>query len=34
MLPWWVAIIALSFGGVFGFFIAVLIFADERDDRP
>lgn len=34
MLPWWVMLIALIAGVALGLFMAALLIADERDDRP
>lgn len=34
MVPWWVAIMMLIGGVVLGLFMAALLIADERDDRP
>lgn len=34
MVPWWVAIMMLISGVVLGLFMAALLIADERDDRP
>ena len=34
MLPWWVMLIALIAGVALGLFMATLLIADERDDRP
>lgn len=34
MLPWWAMLIALIAGVALGLFMAALLIADERDDRP
>ena len=34
MVPWWVMLIALIAGVALGLFMAALLIADERDDRP
>ena len=34
MLPWWVAVIFMIMSAVFGMFIAAVLLAGERDDRP
>ena len=34
MVPWWVAIMMLIGGVVLGLFMAAMLIADERDDRP
>lgn len=34
MLPWWAALLLFIGGAVFGMFIATILIAEERDDRP
>lgn len=34
MLPWWVSLAAFIGGAALGLFMAALLIADERDDRP
>ena len=34
MLPWWVVLIAWIAVVALGLFMAALLIADERDDRP
>ena len=34
MLPWWVALLLMIGSAVFGMFIAAVLIAGERDDRP
>ena len=34
MVPWWVAALMFIGGGAMGLFMAALLIADERDDRP
>lgn len=34
MLPWWVALLFMIGGAVFGMLIAAVLIAEERDDRP
>ena len=34
MVPWWVLMLAFLAGAALGLFMAALLIADERDDRP
>ena len=34
MIPWWVCVIAFMGGSMFGFLIAAVLSANERDERP
>ena len=34
MVPWWVLMLAFIAGAALGLFMAALLIADERDDRP
>lgn len=34
MVPWWALMLAFIAGAALGLFMAALLIADERDDRP
>ena len=34
MIPWWAALLLMIGSAVFGMFIAAILIAEERDDRP